>query len=75
MVSSCTHNRANAAALAKPLLEAAIVSEDAVVEALETLIYELKVICFCTGVKSVSELRGVRVIGPNQPWISPSTPT
>lgn len=60
---------ANAAALAKPLLEAATESEDAAVHALETLIYELRVICFCTGAKSVAELRGVRVIGP------PSTPT
>lgn len=55
---------ADAAAYAKPLLEAATVSEDAVVEALETLIYELEVICFCTGAKSVAELREIQILGP-----------
>lgn len=55
---------ADAVAFAKPLLEAATESEDAVVRALETLLYELSVICFCTGAKSVAELRRVRVFGP-----------
>jgi isopentenyl-diphosphate delta-isomerase len=53
---------ADAAALAKPLLEAAAESEEAAVRALELLIYELRVVCFCTGAKSVADLRNVRVI-------------
>ena len=52
---------ADAVALAKPLLEAAMKGEDALAHALETLIYELKVICFCTGARSIAELRQVRV--------------
>ncbi|MGE0786479.1 MAG: type 2 isopentenyl-diphosphate Delta-isomerase [Sandaracinaceae bacterium] len=53
---------ADAVALASPLLEAASESEDAVVRALETLIHELRVICFCTGARTPAELRGVRVL-------------
>ncbi|MBI4704355.1 MAG: type 2 isopentenyl-diphosphate Delta-isomerase [Deltaproteobacteria bacterium] len=52
---------ADAAALARPLLEAAATSEDAVVHALETLIFELRVIMFCTGAANVAALRRVRV--------------
>lgn len=59
---------ADAVALARPLLEAAVVGEDAVVDALETLIFELRVICFCTGATSVDALRRVRVIDPRQGW-------
>ncbi|MCA9554933.1 MAG: type 2 isopentenyl-diphosphate Delta-isomerase [Myxococcales bacterium] len=62
---------ADVVALAQPLLAAAMKSEDAVVHTLESIIYELKVICFCTGAKSVAELRGVRVIGPGQSFLSP----
>ncbi|MGF1469839.1 MAG: type 2 isopentenyl-diphosphate Delta-isomerase [Sandaracinaceae bacterium] len=50
---------ADVAALARPLLEAAEESEDAAVLALETLIYELRVICFCTGARTVRGLRDV----------------
>jgi isopentenyl-diphosphate Delta-isomerase len=53
---------ADVAALAKPLLEAAAKSEEDAVRALELLIYELKVICFCTGARTPAELRSVRVI-------------
>lgn len=53
---------ADVTALAKPLLEAASVSEEAAVHALETLIYELKVICFCTGARNIAELRRVRLV-------------
>lgn len=53
---------ADVVALAKPLLEAAAEGEDATVRALELLIYELRVICFCTGARSVEELRRVRVL-------------
>jgi isopentenyl-diphosphate delta-isomerase len=53
---------ADAAALAAPLLEAAAESEEAAVRALELLIYELRVVCFCTGARNVRELRSVRVI-------------
>lgn len=54
---------ADAAAMAGPLLAAATESEDEAVRLLETLIYELRVICFCTGARDIAELRGVRVLG------------
>jgi len=50
---------ADAAALAAPLLEAAMESEEAAVKVLETLIYELRVICFCTGARTPRDLRDV----------------
>ena len=53
---------ADAAALARPLLVAAEQGEEAVVRVLETLLVELRVICFCTGVSHPRELRSVRVI-------------
>lgn len=52
---------ADAVALAKPLLEAAEQGESAAEKVLATLLYELRVICFCTGCRTPSELRGVRV--------------
>jgi isopentenyl-diphosphate delta-isomerase len=52
---------ADAVALAAPLLGPAHESEDAVVRALESLLYELRVICFCTGAKDIAALRNVRV--------------
>jgi isopentenyl-diphosphate delta-isomerase len=54
---------ADAVALARPLLVAAEESEDAVVAALETIIQELKTVCFCTGARGVKDLRTVRVGG------------
>lgn len=60
---------ADAAALAKPLLEAAQESEDAAVRVLETLIHELRVIAFCCGVRNVDELRRVRAIAPGAPFL------
>lgn len=56
---------ADLVAFAQPLLEAATVSEDAVVQALETIIYELRVICFCTGARSVADLRNVQIMNPS----------
>lgn len=53
---------ADVVALAKPFLEAAAAGEEATVRALETLLYELRVICFCTGSRSVQELQAVRVV-------------
>lgn len=53
---------ADVVALAKPLLEAASESEDACVRALELLVYELRVICFCTGARTARDLRRVRVL-------------
>jgi isopentenyl-diphosphate delta-isomerase len=53
---------ADLVALAKPLLEAAAESEEAACSALETLIYELRVICFCTGCKTIQDLRDVAVL-------------
>jgi len=55
---------ADAVALAKPLLEAASISEDAVVKRLESIVYELRVIAFCTGSASVHALQQVRVCAP-----------
>lgn len=64
---------ADVGALARPLLEAATVGEDAVVEALETLIFELRVICFVCGAKDLAALRRVRVFDARQPYpIDPS---
>jgi isopentenyl-diphosphate delta-isomerase len=59
---------ADAAALAKPLLEAADQSEDAAVHALETLIHELRVIAFCCGARTAAELRRTRVIAPGHAY-------
>ena len=53
---------ADAVALAAPLLGPAHESEEAVVRALDTLLYELRVLCFCTGARNVAALRDVRVI-------------
>ncbi len=53
---------ADVVALAKPLLEAASESEDACVRALELLAYELRVVCFCTGARTIADLRRVRVL-------------
>jgi isopentenyl-diphosphate delta-isomerase len=64
---------ADAAALARPLLEAANESEDAAHRVLETLIYELKVICFCTGSADLAALRRVRVIDPTRGWAAISS--
>ena len=57
---------ADAIAFAAPLLEAATEGEDAIVHALETMIYELRVICFCTGSRDVAALRRVRVDQTNE---------
>ncbi len=48
---------ADACAIARPMLEAAEAGEDAAVAALEALICELRVICFCTGARTPRELR------------------
>lgn len=53
---------ADVVALARPFLQAAVLGEDAVVEAMERLLFELRVICFCVGVERVADLRRVRVI-------------
>ncbi len=62
---------ADAVAVAQPLLEAAAVSEDATVHRLQSLIYELRVICFCTGAKSVADLRKVQIFGPRAQQFTP----
>ncbi len=60
---------ADVGALARPLLEAADESEDRAVAVLETLIYELKVICFCTGSVNLAALRRVMVRPPGRGWV------
>jgi isopentenyl-diphosphate delta-isomerase len=62
---------ADAAACARPMLEAAAESEEHAVRALETLIYELRVICFCTGSRDIAALRCVRLIAPDGAWLEP----
>ena len=49
-------------ALAGPLLIAARDGQAAVEEALELIIEELRIICFCTGARTIQELRQVRVL-------------
>jgi isopentenyl-diphosphate delta-isomerase len=53
---------ADAVALAAPLLGPAHESDEAVTRALDSILYELRVICFCTGARNVSELRSVKLI-------------
>jgi isopentenyl-diphosphate delta-isomerase len=55
---------ADLVAMARPLLLVAEQSEEAVVELLNALIFELRVICFCTGARDVASLRRVQVIPP-----------
>jgi isopentenyl-diphosphate delta-isomerase len=55
---------ADVAALARPLLEAANQSVEAAIHVLATLIYELRVICFCTGAANVAALRQVPLVAP-----------
>jgi isopentenyl-diphosphate delta-isomerase len=62
---------ADAAACARPMLEAAAESEESAVHALETLLHELRVICFCTGSRNIAELRCVRLIAPGGAWLVP----
>ena len=57
---------ADAVALAGPLLRAATEGVDAVVQVLESLIFELRVIAFCTGSATLSDLQAVQVMrGPD----------
>lgn len=57
---------ADAAAYAAPVLEAAMRSEEDAVRALETMIYELRVICFCTGARTPRDLRQVTLVDARQ---------
>jgi isopentenyl-diphosphate delta-isomerase len=49
-------------ASARPFLQAAMQGEDAVVAAMQRMLFELKVICFCCGVDRIDALREVRVV-------------
>ena len=62
---------ASAAGMAKPMLEAAQVSSDAVVAELRAMIEELKAAMFLTGASSVAELqeRHAIVNAPTSTWI------
>jgi isopentenyl-diphosphate delta-isomerase len=55
---------ADAVALAAPLLAAAEIGEEAVLDGIERLVHGLRVIAFSCGARTVEELRSVRVIGP-----------
>lgn len=60
---------ADAVALARPLLEAASESEQSVIQQLEKLMYELRVICFCTGSHTIEALRNVQIVRPESSWM------
>lgn len=57
---------ADVMALAAPFLAAAEESAEAVERVLAGLVHELRVIAFTTGARNVAELRGVRVIAPDE---------
>ena len=63
---------ASMSAVALPLLRPATVSSDAVKEAFENLIYELKAAMFITGCKNIEELKHSRYVitGELKDWIS-----
>jgi isopentenyl-diphosphate Delta-isomerase len=61
---------ADAVALAQPLLVAAEEGEESLIHALETLVYELRVISFCVGAKDIEELREATVFRADGPWPS-----
>ncbi len=48
---------ASTVGFAKPMLEAVVQSTDAVIEVMQTIEYELRVALFCTGSRSLKELR------------------
>ena len=48
---------ADAVAMARPLLVAAVESEESVVNTLESVIYQLRVVCFCTGARDIAALK------------------
>ena len=56
---------ADLVAMAKPFLEAAQDGVERVVDTIESLILELQIICFCTGVTHVRDLRNVQVLTAN----------
>ena len=62
---------ASAAGMAKPMLEAAKVSADAVVQELRAIIEELKAAMFLTGSRTLKELaaQGAIVTRPTQDWL------
>ena len=53
---------AEVVAIARPLLQAAIESEKAVIEKLESLMWELKVAMHCSGVTSIKDLKQLGLI-------------
>jgi isopentenyl-diphosphate delta-isomerase len=53
---------ADVVAIARPLLKAAIESEQAVIEVLETLLWELKVAMHCAGVGSIQTLKQLKLV-------------
>jgi isopentenyl-diphosphate delta-isomerase len=61
---------ADAVCVARPLLEAATQGEDAVVEWLETLILELRILMFCAGAADLGALRSVeRIDAKARGWV------
>lgn len=53
---------ADAVAVARPVLLAAVESEEAIAAFLETLVFELRVLCFAAGAKDVADLRAVKLV-------------
>ncbi len=65
--AKCIALGAKKVSLAKPIMERALVSTEAVVELLQQIEYELKVAMFCTGSKNIKDLQNVKHIkGYNQ---------
>ena len=56
---------ADIVAVARPLLEAAIESEKAVIENLSDLIWQTKVAMHCAGVADIAELKQLTLLGAN----------
>lgn len=53
---------ADAVAMAAPLLEVADRGEEAIEAKLDELLYELRVVCFCTGCTTIAELKNLTAI-------------
>lgn len=53
--AKCLALGARAVGIAQPLMKAAVVSEESVVQVMEKFDYELKVAMFCTGIKQIAD--------------------
>ncbi|MCB0349248.1 MAG: type 2 isopentenyl-diphosphate Delta-isomerase [Bdellovibrionales bacterium] len=70
-VAKCIALGAKKVSLAKPIMERALVSTEAVVEYLKQTEYELRVAMFCTGSEKIEDLRNTKHIKNFQRFIEP----